>query len=337
VLLTALVEHPDHVCCRYRLSAFRPYLEQAGHALQVRALPRRPWARWRLFRSLRGASVLLQRRLLPRWDLAFLRRQARHLLFDFDDAVFLRDSYSPKGLRHPRRLRAFAATVRACDAILAGNPFLFDHAARWAGVQRVHLVPTCVDPTRYPAGRAGPARDRLRLVWVGSSSTLQGLKRAAPLLEELGRRVPGLELKLICDSFLELAHLPVIPCRWSPATESAEIADADVGITWVPEDDWSRGKCGLKVLQYLAAGLPVVANLVGVHPEMVRHGETGYLARTPGQWVEAVGRLARSPGLRARMGRQGRQLLEARYSVGVGARAWLGVLAGLEGPLRRAS
>ena len=91
-----------------------------------------------------GASVVLQRHLLPRWQLRILRRYARHLIFDFDDAVFLRDSYSPRGLRDPRRLRRFAATVRACDAVLAGNPFLFDHAARWAGVARVHLVPTCV-------------------------------------------------------------------------------------------------------------------------------------------------------------------------------------------------
>src|SRR5262249_44953898 len=91
------------------------------------------------------------------------------------------------------------------------------------------------------------------------------------------------------------------------------------------------GKCGLKVLQYMAAGLPVVANPVGVHREMVRHGETGYLASTPEQWIEAVGRLRRDPGLRRRMGRAGRRLLGSRYTVRAGASAWLDVLARLEG------
>ena len=95
--------------------------------------------------------MVLQRRLLPAWELERLRRSARLLLFDLDDAVFLRDSYAPRGLRSLRRLRRFAATARACDAVIAGNAFLAAHAARWAGPNRVHVVPTCVDPAAYPA------------------------------------------------------------------------------------------------------------------------------------------------------------------------------------------
>src|SRR5207253_3934259 len=117
-------------------------------------------------------------------------------------------------------------------------------------------------------------------------------------------------LKLICDRFLSLRHLPVVRCRWSQAGETAALADADIGISWVPDDLWSRGKCGLKVLQYMAAGLPVVANPVGVQAELVRHGENGFLARTPDEWAEAVGRLAHDPELRRRMGQAGRRLVE---------------------------
>jgi glycosyltransferase involved in cell wall biosynthesis len=330
VHLTALVESTDHVCCRYRLEAFRPHLEAAGHTLELRPLPRDAWSRLWLTRGLRGAAVVLQRKLLPAWELARLRRAAAVLLFDFDDAVFLRDSFAPRGLHHPGRLRRFAAAVRACDAVVAGNAFLAAHAARWAGADRVHVVPTCVDPARYPPAGPRPGAEDVQLVWVGSSSTLRGLEAASPLLEEIGRRVPGLRLKIICDRFLHLWNLPVIARPWSEDEEAWEVAAADVGVSWVPDDDWSRGKCGLKVLQYMAAGLPVVANPVGVHPEIIRHGETGYLAAAADEWVEYVGRLARDADLRAQMGRAGRERLERHYAVAGGAARWLDLLDGLQ-------
>ncbi|HVS39006.1 MAG TPA: glycosyltransferase family 4 protein [Gemmataceae bacterium] len=334
--LTALVDHPDHVCCRYRLAAFRPYLERAGCSLDLVSLPRRWWGRVWLYRRLHGASVILQRRLLPAWELERLRQAARRLLFDADDAVFLRDSYAARGLHSARRLRRFIATVRACDAVVAGNDFLAAHAARWTAPACVHVIPTCVDPTTYPAERAASSGAGVRLVWVGSSSTLRSLEALRPTLEEIGRRVPGAHLKLICDRFLRFDRLPVVERRWDAASEAAEIAAADVGVCCVPDDDWSRGKCALKVLQYMAAGLPVVANPVGVHKEMVRHGETGFLADTASEWVDAVARLAREPELRRRMGAAGRRLAEERYSVPVGAEQWLDLLQELRRGERRA-
>lgn len=336
--LIGLVESADHVCCRYRLAAFRAYLEQAGHTLELRRLPRRWWSRLRLFSSLRGATVIVQRRLLPGWQISWLRRTVRHLLFDMDDAVFLRDSYSPRGIHHAGRLRRFAVTVRYCDAVIAGNAFLAQQAAQFAPAERIHIIPTCVDPTCYcPRWEKAKQRQAMQLVWVGSSSTLQGLQAVAPLLEEIGQRVPGVQLKLICDRFFALKHLPVVACPWSAQGEADAIACADVGISWVPDDQWSRGKCGLKVLQYMAAGLPVVANPVGVHTEMVRHGENGYLACSPGEWVAAVARLAGDSQLRVQMGRAGRRRLDADYSVEAGAQRWLHVLGHLQGTQARAS
>jgi glycosyltransferase involved in cell wall biosynthesis len=337
VHLTALVEHPDHVCCRYRLAAFRPFLERAGHTLELVALPRRPWERLWLYRRLRGAAVILQRKLLPPWEIALLRLSARSIVFDLDDAVFLRDSYAAKGLHDGRRLRRFAATIRACDAVAAGNAFLARNAARWNSPGRIYVVPTCVDPALYTTAVPRGFDRGIQLVWVGSSSTLRGLEAVRPMLEELGSRIPGATLKLICDRFLSFDPLSVVACPWTEAGEAAEIAAADVGVSWIPDDDWSRGKCGLKSLQYMAAGLPVVANPVGVHVEMVRHGETGFLAETTEQWVEAVGRLARDPDLRQRMGAAGRRLLEEKYSVARGAEHWLSLLNGLRRGERRAA
>lgn len=327
-----LVDHPEHVCCRYRLAAFRPYLEQAGHALELVTVPRPWWSRIGLFQRLRGANVIVQRRLFAGWQRALLRRSARRLLFDFDDAMFLRDSYSVRGLHDRRRLRRFAGMVQCADAVIAGNVFLAEQAAQWTDERSIQVIATCVDPKRYSL--AEPKKGSgLELVWVGSASTLRGLQAIAPLLERIGRNVPGVRLKLLCDRFLTLRHLPVLPVPWTEANEAAEIAGADIGISWLPEDDWSRGKCGLKVLQYLAAGLPVIANPVGVQSEMVRHGETGFLAQTPKQWIEAVRRLAQDVELRRHMGQAGRRLVETRYSVPVAAARWVQLLERLREPL----
>jgi glycosyltransferase involved in cell wall biosynthesis len=305
--LVGLVEHPAHVCCRYRLAAIQPFLERAGHHLELRSFPRSWWAWIQLKRSTGHAdAVVLQRRLLPAWQLHALRRAAARLLFDFDDAVFLRDSYAPKRMYSPRRLRRFANMVRRADAVIAGNGFLAKQAARWIDSRWVHVIPTCVDPQGYPTATHQRAGSGVELVWIGSSSTLHGLERIRPSLEELGRRWPGLRLKLICDRFVETENLAVIRRAWSEPTEAVDLASADIGISWVPDDPWSRGKCGLKVLQYMAAGLPVVANPVGVQAEMVRHGETGFLATTADEWSAAVGRLAHDPSLRKRMGQAGR-------------------------------
>jgi glycosyltransferase involved in cell wall biosynthesis len=330
VRLIALVDSLEHVCCRYRLAAFRPYLEKAGYDLDLRPWPQR-WCSWlRLERTLRNAdAVLLQRKLLSCWNLYLLRRAARVLLFDFDDAIFLRDSYSPKGLYSARRLQRFAATIETADWVIAGNAYLREQATRWTSVNRVHLIPTCVDASSYPIAEHSRARDGVELVWIGSGSTLRGLDAIRPVLEKLGQREPGLRLKLVCDCFLTLRHLPVVRCLWSEAGEAAALADADIGISWVPNDLWSRGKCGLKLLQYMAAGLPVIANPVGIHADLVEHGRTGFLAQTPAEWLEAVGCLAHDPELRQRMGRAGRQRVEASFSTAAGARRWLTLLEGV--------
>jgi glycosyltransferase involved in cell wall biosynthesis len=332
--IAALVDRPDHVCCRYRVAAFAAQWRQAGHELELISWPRHLWGWFQLGRRLRHADVVIaQRKLLRNWQLCLLRRAARRLVFDFDDAVFLRDSYSRRGLRSGGRARRFAAVVGAADAVVAGNDFLAAAARRHTRFDRVHVVPTCVEPARYPLADHEHNPDAVQLVWVGSSSTLQGLEAIRPMLEALGNGLPTLRLKLICDRFLELKHLLVVPCPWREADEACEIAAADIGISWVPDDDWSRGKCGLKVLQYMAAGLPVVANPVGVHPEMVRPGVTGFLPRTQAEWAEAIIELGHKPGVRRQLGGQARALVEERYSVAFGAERWLEVLGTLALPL----
>jgi glycosyltransferase involved in cell wall biosynthesis len=334
--LVALVAHPEHACCRFRITPFRTALERAGHSLELVSMPKRWWSRYRLFLRLRGANVIVQRFLLPRWQLGLLRRQVRRLIFDMDDAIFLRDSFSPKGLHDPARLRLFHAMVQACDAVVAGNAYLREEARRGAPAARVSIIPTCVEPALYPQVQHRRSGAEVRLVWTGSASTLQGLERARTIFDAIGRRAPGVRLKVVTDRPVELGSLPIEFCPWDKTREPADIATGDIGVTWIPDDLWSKGKCGLKTLQYMAAGLPVIANPVGVHPEMVRQGATGFLAETPEQWVEAVVRLASSPDLRNAMGRAGRRVVEAEYSVAHGATLWQDLLARLESRQARA-
>lgn len=329
--IVALVASPDHVCARYRVAAFRSFLENAGHQFVVETLPRYWLTRWSLGRNAIDADVVIvQRRLLSAWQLRSLRRQARRLVFDFDDAVFLRDSYDRRGLHCSHRLQDFAAMVRAADAVVAGNNWLRDQALHWAGPERVHVIPTCVNPRIYPRAAYQESSAAVRLAWIGSSSTLQGLERIQPVLERLGRSYPGLRLQLICDKTLALQSLPVDFRPWSQATEARDLADASIGISWLPKDLWSQGKCGLKVLQYMAAALPVVANPVGVQGDFVKPGVTGFWADSAQEWVENIGRLVRDEALRQRLGDAGRRLVEQNYDVRRGAELWLDVLRGLQ-------
>ncbi len=320
--VVALIERLGHVCARYRLAAFAPGLKDAGCTLTFKAIPRSPLLRLMLFAQLKPFdAVILQRMLLPSYQLNSLRRNSRRLFFDFDDAVFGHDSYNPRGIASTLREQRFAGVVAAADQIIAGNRFLKECAiARGARADSVHVMPTCVDPARYPSASHAShdshhhSKETLTLVWIGSSGTLIGLERRRDLFEKLADRFPHLKMRIICDRFPDFARPPIDAITWREATEAAEIAQSDIGMTWLPDDQWSRGKCGLKVLQYYAAGLPVIANSIGVHTEMIEPGVTGILADTDQQWIDAICQLS-DPARRQRMGLAARKFVEERYSI----------------------
>lgn len=324
--MLALIQAADHVCYRYRIKAFERALAQRGLTLRADPIER---GTLRRIRQLRAAGqvdvVILQRKLLPLWQLRILRRAARCLIYDVDDAVFLRDSFHRKPPASFQRLARFWATVYAADAITAGNGYLRDRVASYVEPGRVRLIPTCVEPEQYPTARHHRVGSAIRLVWIGQQATLPSLACAGRHLRAAADRVAGLTLRVICDRFPDLAGVQVEPCRWSSATEAVDLAGADIGIAWLPDDQWSRGKCGLKVLQYMAAGLPVVANPVGMNRQMVLQGQTGMLASTPAEWGAAIRRLAYDPRLRRRMGAAGRELVERQFSVACWGAEFAGV------------
>ena len=199
--------------------------------------------------------------------------------------------------------------------MLTGNEYLTRFASVYTEPDNVHFVPTCVEPAWYPLADHRLAGSAIRMGWIGQRCMLPSLEAIEEQLAAVVQRLPGISLRVISDALPRLPS-PRLELRpWSSGTEASDLADTDIGISWLCDDLWGQGKCGLKVLQYMAAGLPVVANAVGVHRQMVVHGETGFLADTPAEWAEAVSQLAGDPSLRQKMGSAARRRVEANYNV----------------------
>jgi len=312
----ALIEGDNAVCCRYRIEAFEEAMAELEMSLEIVQFRKGILARiGDLHKGKLADVVILQRKLLPLWQTSLLRKWARRLIFDVDDAVYQRDSNSSKGPESRSRSAKYRDIVSKADVVIAGNDYLKQITSTWTAAERVCCIPTCIDTRNYRPAVHQRVGSQARLVWIGQQSTLRTLGMAAEQLTAVAQRIEGMEFHQICDGAADIPGFRVVPRPWSIASEAADLAECDIGVAWMPDDSWSLGKCGLKVLQYMAAGLPVVANPVGVHREMVIHGETGFLASTPRQWSESVARLAADPQLRNKLGAAGRYLVEKRYSV----------------------
>ena len=189
----------------------------------------------------------------------------------------------------------------------------------------VTVLPTCLDPAHYRVKEHADASP-VNLVWIGSKSTLPYVEGHLDALANAALRVP-LRLLVIADRTLENAPFPVEHVPWSRETEADALVRGDIGIAPTPTDRWTLGKCGFKIIQYMAAGLPAVASPVGANAEIVVPNETGLLADTPAEWADAIERLARDVALRKRMGRAARERAHREYSLTRAAEVWAQLLA----------
>ena len=309
---------------RVRIEALVAPLRERGFELDVKLRPKSPLARRALLRSAGDYhAVLLQRKLLDPSDARLLRRHARKIYYDVDDAVMYHAGRVGWWSQW-RTTRRFHATAVVVDRVIAGNEYLAD-IFRGRGCA-VTVLPTVVDPARYDVKQHAPT-DAPRLVWIGSRSTLPYVREYLPALGRAARDVPGLKLVTIADGTIEGGPLPVEHVSWSAESEAAALVRGDIGIAPTPSDRWTLGKCGFKIVQYMAAGLPVVASPVGANAELVREGETGFLPMRTEDWPDAIARLARDAELRARFGRAGRERVERDYSITRAADTWAQILA----------
>lgn len=309
---------------RYRATDYFPLWRDAGwqplHASHDGSLS----AWYEILRTARRADVVVVVRRTFRFPfLQLLRMVSRRLVFDFDDAIFVRGSGETSTSKSAR----FARTVAACDMVWAGNPYLAEHAGRHNA--QVLVIPTALRVQKYAVT---PARrdDGIDLVWIGSLTTRKHLLTILPALERAAQTIKGLRLRVIADFSIETRDLEIEAVQWSSQGEADALASAHVGIAPLPDNPFTRGKCGLKVLQYMAAGLPVIASPVGVNAELVHEGVTGYTAVTPDDWVQAMERLAADAELRRRMGNQGRRICTEEYALEGVFRRMLASLDGID-------
>ncbi len=306
--LLVITDNPDRASFRCRVGIYLDPLRRRGIDSTVVRLPKSLLGHRSVFAlAQRSNAVLLQRKLLTAWDGFWLRRYSKRVIYDFDDAVMYGDVKPERDSR--LRLSRFGRSAALSHLVIAGNEYLAELARRHS--PNVHVVPTGLDVGAYPVN-AQPHNDGLvRLVWIGSRNTLEYLREIRPALEEVGRRFPNVVLRLICDAFLDLESMPVEKRLWSHDTETADLSAGDIGLAPLPDNRFTRGKCGFKILQCQAAGLPVVASPVGVNAQYVQDGVTGFLASDTAQWVDRLGALIGDPRLRASLGCAGRRAVEA--------------------------
>lgn len=236
-------------------------------------------------------------------------------IYDFDDSFHLK--YTLERFKGISFLLAdkFVPVISRSSAVLAGNQYLADFAK---GLNRqVYVLPTVVDTNRYVAkARTSCGGGVFTVGWIGSPSTSVYLSQLHSPLSRLGLESP-LRFIVVGGHCEPIPNVEVVVTPWSESTEIDLINTFDVGVMPLFDDEWARGKCAFKLIQYMGCGIPVVASPVGANVEVVDEA-SGFLARSSDEWADCLRRLRDNPHLRSSMGREGRARVERRYSLDVG-------------------
>jgi glycosyltransferase involved in cell wall biosynthesis len=240
-------------------------------------------------------------------------------VFDFDDAIFLHYTYISPVNRYLRLLKfpgKTGAICRLASHVIVGNSYLASYASRYNS--NVSIVPSTVDTDKYIVNHARQSSDPPIIGWTGSYSTIQYLDSLRPTLKKLAEK-ERFKLRVVGVSNYSIEGIDVESFPWLSASEVDDLRPIDIGIMPMPEDDWTRGKCGMKALQFMGLGIPTICSPVGVNSTIIRPNENGLLATTAGEWTTELTRLLRSSSLRERLGKAGRATIESGYSKNVHA------------------
>lgn len=337
-----LAEAPSQ---RFRFEQYQDLLKARGHEIQIQSfLPPR---KWRLFyqpghatmKTLMMVSGFVKRVgvlfMIGRFHRVFIHREAapvgppvlewiigrilkKKIIYDFDDAIWLTDKKNEPWLERTLRSRNKVSSICAWShTISCGNEYLRKYALKFN--PNAVLNPTTVDTENVHnvAVHSGAGRPdgRVLVAWTGSHSTLKYLYLLQNVLRQIQQKFTNVDLLVIADKppEMDLARLSFQP--WSSETEITDLSRADIGIMPLPDDEWSKGKCGFKALQYLALGIPAVASNVGVNSEIIQDGRNGRLCSTDEDWLRALEDLITRPELRIELGNAGRRTVVERYSM----------------------
>ena len=362
IRVLALTPMPEEGAgCRFRIAQFIPYLRSVGVEVTLRSLfdaeffrlVYRPGHNVRKALSFAGLSIkrldslrdasdfdliLIYREIFPIGPAVIERLLAirRHppIVFDYDDAIFLESvSDANRFIRALKMPGKVATIIRHTAHVIAGNEYLAAYARRFSN--DVTVIPTCVDTTKFvPSPQAfsnnGSGRSQEPIVgWIGSPTTASYLRGLARVLQRVRERHPFVLRVSGVDETLKIPGVETEQPQWSLDREVELFNTCDVGVYPLADDEWSRGKCGFKAIEFMACGVPVVAAAVGVNRDIIEDGVNGFLASTEDEWVEKLGCLLTNRELQRRFGEAGRRTIEARYSLQVHAPTLAATLRGV--------
>ena len=262
-------------------------------------------------------AVLIYREAFMLGTTYFERLIARKkvpIIFDFDDAIWLNDvSDANAKLKWLKRPGKTADICQLANLVIAGNQYLANYATQHNN--NVKIVPTTLD-TDYHKSRSETKADNLvRIGWTGSSTTLKHFRLLIPVLIKLQQKYKKrLAIRVIADEPVVHKQLHIENVQWSPSDEIQRLDEVDIGIMPLPDDQWSKGKCGFKGLQYMSMGIPAVMSPVGVNKEIIDDGHNGFLAANNKAWEDKLTRLIESAELRKKIGQAGRNTVLESYS-----------------------
>ena len=323
---------------RYRLEQWEPLLRERGVEITYE-----PFEDEELHASLYkpgmiGKKLQLVTRGLGRrmslvrkakdYDLVYIMREAALLgpplfeklihqrrvpiVFDFDDAVFVSYRSPSNGYLSYLKFASKTKTIcRIASHVMAGNPYLAEYARQVN--DRVTVIPTTIDTEKYRVSQPKKSSGPPVIGWTGSYSTVQHLDTLRGALKKLAER-EQFQLRVIGTPSYLCPPIDVEAMPWLAETELQDLSAIDIGVMPLPDDKWSKGKCGLKALQFMALGIPTICSPVGVNTDIIQDDQNGFLAGTEDEWVDKLTRLLRSRELRQRLGQAGRATVEQKYS-----------------------
>jgi len=295
----------------YRVGQYLDYLHSNDLSTSILRTPNDFYKRFHTFKALSHYDVVvIQRKLFNAFWRSLLKKYARSLILDIDDAIMF--SSDEKNFRSRTRLGRYEKMVDLSDHIIVGNSYLKDITHEICPHASVTIIPTVVDPSLYPV-KVHMENRPLVIGWIGSASIIKYLDLVQHVLREFIHSHENVIFRIVSNEFPEWGWVEKKP--WAREQEIQDVLGFDIGIMPLVDNPWTRGKCGFKLIQYMAAGLPVVASPVGANNDIVDHGHNGFLASTHSEWAEALSNLATNRDLRASFGAHGRKKIEEKYSV----------------------
>lgn len=249
-----------------------------------------------------------------RFEKGFAKSKAK-VVFDFDDAIWLQNvSQGNKALGFLKNAGKTSSIISLSDLVIAGNRYLANYAMNYN--DQVTIIPTTIDTDEYRPDHSLRNKEAICIGWSGSVTTIEHFEHALPALrrikENLGDQVT---FKVMGDGNYRNEELSIQGIPWRSDTEVSELNSFDIGIMPLPDDEWAKGKCGLKGLQYMALEIATIMSPVGVNQEIINDGLNGFLAESEDEWVNKITMLVKDEALRRSIGTQARKTVVEEYSV----------------------